>query len=86
MGKRLYIGNLTDDTTVEQLRAHFGEHGPITRAKIATEKDTGKPKGFGFVEIETDGAAEAAIASLDGSTLNGNSIKVREARTQPTKP
>jgi RNA recognition motif-containing protein len=84
MGKRLYVGNLSQDTTEENLRTVFGDHGSISSANIVTEKVTGQPRGFGFVEMETEEAAQAAMTSLDGSTLNGRAIKVREARTQPT--
>lgn len=84
MGKRLYVGNLSQDTTEENLRTVFSDHGSITSAKIVTDKDSGQPKGFGFVEMETEEAAQAAMTALDGSALNGRAMKVREARTQPT--
>lgn len=84
MGKRLYVGNLSQDTTEENLRTVFSDHGSITSAKIVTDKGSGQPKGFGFVEMETEEAAQAAMTALDGSALNGRAMKVREARTQPT--
>ena len=83
MATRLYIGNLSLNTTTEGLKGLFGQHGAIARAKIVTDKVTGKPKGFGYVEMETREAAQAAITGLHGHSLDGKRIKVRKSRTQP---
>lgn len=88
MATRLYIGNLSQTTTVDSLKKLFGQHGLIARAKIVTDKDTGQSKGFGYVEMETGEAAKAAVAGLHGHSLDGQRIKVHKSRTQPhtTKP
>jgi RNA recognition motif-containing protein len=83
MTTRLYIGNLSLNTTTEGLKTLFGQHGSIARVKIVTDKNTGKPKGFGYVEMGTREAAQVAIAKLHGHALDGKIIKVRESQTQP---
>ena len=83
MATRLYIGNLSLNTTTEGLKTLFGQHGSIARAKIIKDKSTGKPKGFGYVEMETREEAQAAIAGLHGQPLDGKNIKVRKSQTQP---
>jgi RNA recognition motif-containing protein len=84
MGKNLYVGNLSYDTTEDQLRELFGTHGEITSANVITDRDTGRPRGFAFVEMATEEAARAATATLDGQTVDGRQIKVNEAR--PRQP
>lgn len=83
---KLYVGNLSLDTPEAQLRELFGRHGEVRRAKLALDKVTGKPRGFGFVEFNDRACGMAAIAALDGKSLGGRDIKVREAkpRTPPT--
>jgi len=83
MATRLYIGNLSLNTTTEGLKTLFGQHGTVARAKIVTDKATGKPKGFGYVEMGTRNAAQAAITGLHGHSLDGKKIKVRKSQTQP---
>jgi RNA recognition motif-containing protein len=83
MATRLYIGNLSLNTTTDGLKGLFGQHGAIARAKIVTDKSTGKPKGFGYVEMETREAAQAAITGLHGHSLDGKKIKVRKSQSQP---
>lgn len=80
---KIYAGNLTPETTETQLSAAFAAHGAVERSHIATEKETGTSKGFGFVEMLNDGEAQTAITALDGSQLNGQTIKVNEARQKP---
>ena len=84
MAKNLYVGNLSYDTTEASLRAAFEAHGEVASANLITDRDTGRPRGFGFVEMTTDESASAAIAALDGQTLDGRQIKVSEAK--PRKP
>lgn len=78
MSKNLYVGNLSYDTTSDDLRDAFSEHGTVQSAQVIIDRDTGKPRGFGFVEM-SDGA-EAAIKALDGTQLQGRTITVNEAR------
>jgi RNA recognition motif-containing protein len=74
----IYVGNLPFQTTSDDLRAWFGDYGAVTRAQVATDRDTGRSRGFGFVEM-SDGGDEA-IAALNGSQLDGRTLKVNEAR------
>ena len=78
MSKNIYVGNLPFTTTSDDLRDWFAEHGNVTRAQVATDRDTGRSRGFGFVEMTEGG--EAAIAALDGAQVGGRSLKVNEAK------
>ncbi len=80
MTKKLYVGNLSFATTEEQLRALFSEVGPITSVAIITDRMTGQSKGFGFVEMETEQAAQEAIQRLNGRDVNERTLTVSEAR------
>lgn len=80
MGKRLYVGNLSYDTTDERLREMFEAHGSVTSAQIIMDRDTGRSKGFGFVEMGTDQEAQAAITALNGQQIDGRALTVNEAR------
>ena len=80
MGKRLYVGNLTYGTTDESLRQMFEAHGTVTSAQVIMDRDTGRSKGFGFVEMKTDQEAQAAIAALNGQDSGGRALTVNEAR------
>ena len=80
MGRRLYVGNLSYDTTDERLREMFEEHGSVTSAQVIMDRDTGRSKGFGFVEMGTDQEAQAAIAALNGQQIDGRALTVNEAR------
>ena len=83
MGKRLYVGNLNYDTTTDDLRAAFSEGGrTVTDVHIMTDRETGRPRGFGFVEMGSDAEAEAAIEAMHGSQLDGRTLTVNEARAR----
>jgi cold-inducible RNA-binding protein len=85
MGKRLYVGNLNYRTTEDDLRAAFSEGGRnVTDVHIVTDRETGRPRGFAFVEMSTDEEAQAAVSALDGRDLQGRTIQVNEARERTT--
>jgi len=77
---RIYAGNLSYDVTEEQLRQEFGAFGEVTSVSVVTDKYSGRPKGFGFVEMLTKSEAEAAIAGLNGKMIQDRNIVVNEAR------
>ena len=77
---KIYVGNLSYEVTEEDLRQEFAAFGEVTSANIITDKYSGRPKGFGFVEMATKSEAEAAITSLNGKTLKERTIMVNEAR------
>ncbi len=79
---RLYVGNLSYGTTKETLEKTFGEHGEVVSVNIITDRQTGRPKGFGFVEMSTPEEAEAAKEALNGTDLDGRTINVDNAREQ----
>jgi RNA recognition motif-containing protein len=76
MNNKLFVGNLSYDVTEEQLHQLFSEHGAVVSAVLPRERDTGRMRGFGFVEMETQAGAEAAIKGLDGRELAGRQMKV----------
>jgi len=81
MGNRLYVGNLSWETDEDGLRMAFSADGRnVKDVSIMTDRDTGRPRGFAFVEMGSDQEAQAAIAALDGSELDGRNIKVNEAK------
>jgi RNA recognition motif-containing protein len=80
MGKRLYVGNLSYDTNELTLKDAFGQAGTVTEAKVVMDRETGRPRGFAFVEMASDAEAQAAIQQLDGRELDGRPIKVSEAQ------
>jgi cold-inducible RNA-binding protein len=80
MGKRLYVGNLSYDTTEVDLREAFATAGSVTDVKVVMDRDTGRPRGFAFVEMGTDAEAQSAISELNGRELGGRSLKVNEAQ------
>jgi len=80
MTKRLYVGNLAWETTDETLNQAFAQAGTVTSATIITDRDTGRARGFGFVEMSTEEEAQQAINSMDGFDLDGRNIRVSEAR------
>jgi len=78
--KNIFVGNLSFGVTEETLRSLFETHGTVSRANIVTDRDTGQPRGFGFIEMSNDGEAEKAIAALNGVDLAGRTLNVNEAR------
>jgi len=82
MGKKLYIGNLGPNATQEHLQALFSVFGKVKKAYIVNDKNTGKSKGFGFVEMSDDAEAKAAIDALDGKDCGGFTVKVNEAKSK----
>jgi RNA recognition motif-containing protein len=80
MGRRLYVGNLSYNTTELSLREAFGQVGTVSEAKIVMDRETGRPRGFGFVEMSSDQEAQEAIQQLNGRDLDGRAINVNEAQ------
>ena len=80
MGKKLYVGNLGYDVTDGDLAKMFEPHGTVQSAQVVMDRDTGRSKGFGFVEMGSDQEAQAAIAALNGNDAGGRSLTVNEAR------
>jgi len=80
MAKKIYVGNMSYTTTKEQIQELFAQYGQVTSVALITDRDTGRAKGFGFVEMATDDAAAQAIAALDGKEYDGRKLKVNEAR------
>jgi len=79
----IFVGNLSFQTTQEELHAAFSNYGNVERVNIVTDRDSGQPRGFAFVEMTDRAAAEAAIAKLNGTDLNGRTMNVNEARPKP---
>ena len=86
MGNKLYVGNLPYSVRDEDLQQSFGQFGAVTSAKVMMERETGRSKGFGFVEMGSDAEAQAAIAGMNGQPLGGRSVVVNEARPMETRP
>ena len=86
MGNKLYVGNLPYTVRDEDLQQSFGQFGSVTSAKVMMERDTGRSKGFGFVEMGNDAEAQAAIGGMNGQSLGGRSITVNEARPMEARP
>ena len=82
MSIKLYVGNLSYEMTEEQLNTLFSEAGEVTSAKIITDRHTGQPRGFGFVEMETKLDGQKAISMLNGRNVEGRPLAVNEARPQ----
>jgi len=80
LSKKLYVGNLPFTTSESELRSVFERHGPVASVNVIMDRETGRPRGFAFVEMEDASTAEQAIRALDGSDLGGRSIKVNEAQ------
>jgi RNA recognition motif-containing protein len=83
MGKKLYVGNLTYGVTDSTLQTLFEPFGTVESAQVIMDRDTGRSKGFGFVEMGNDQEAQAAIAGLNGKEVEGRSLTVNEARPKP---
>ena len=85
MGKKLYVGNLSYNTTEDSLRNIFAGYGKVESAKIIFDRETGNSKGFGFIEMNTDDEANAAINGTNGQELDGRQIRVNEAMDKPRR-
>jgi RNA recognition motif-containing protein len=86
LGNKLYVGNLPYSFRDEDLQRAFSAHGNVTSAKVMMERDTGRSKGFGFVEMGSDAEAQAAIAGLNGQQQGGRALVVNEARPMEARP
>ena len=84
MGKKLYVGNLSYEVSSSDLEQLFSPHGTVESADVIMDRDTGRSKGFGFVEMGSDSEAQAAISALDGQEQGGRALKVNEAK--PRQP
>jgi RNA recognition motif-containing protein len=80
LSKKIYIGNLPFSSTEDELRTVFERHGDVESVNVITDRETGRPRGFAFVEMDEASAADDAIRALDGSDLGGRSIRVNEAQ------
>ncbi len=86
MGNKLYVGNLAYSVRDESLQSAFGQFGTVTSAKVMMDRETGRSKGFGFVEMGNDAEAQAAINGMNGQPLEGRPIVVNEARPREERP
>ena len=86
MGNKLYVGNLAYSVRDESLHQSFSQFGTVTSAKVMMDRDTGRSKGFGFVEMGSDAEAQAAINGMNGQALEGRAIVVNEARPREERP
>ena len=82
---RIYVGNLSFQSTDESLSQLFAEYGNVDNASIVTDRETGRSRGFGFVEMPDDNEARAAISALDGQSWEGRNLTVNEARPRPPR-
>lgn len=83
MGTKIYVGNLSFNTSEERLSETFSQYGTVVSAKLITDRDTGRSKGFGFIEMGSASEAEEAISTLNGADVDGRNIKVNEAMDKP---
>ncbi len=86
MGNKLYVGNLPYSFRDEDLLQAFAAHGTVTSAKVMMERDTGRSKGFGFVEMGSDAEAQSAISAMNGQQFGGRGLVVNEARPMEARP
>jgi RNA recognition motif-containing protein len=86
MGSKLYVGNLSYNTTSSDLEKLCSGHGTVRSAEIINDRDTGRSKGFGFVEMGSDAEAQAAIAALNGQEVDGRALTVNEAKPREERP
>ena len=85
MGKKLYVGNLSYEVDSSALESLFTAHGTVESAQIITDRDTGRSKGFGFVEMSSDAEAQAAISALNGTEQGGRALTVNEAKPKENR-
>lgn len=83
---KMYVGNLAFSTTDDELQTAFSEFGAVASATVISDRETGRSKGFGFVEMNNDEEAKAAMSALDGKAFGGRNIKVNEARPKEDRP
>jgi cold-inducible RNA-binding protein len=86
MAKKLFVGNLSWGVSNDDLMAAFSEFGSVTEARVMTDRETGRSRGFAFVTFEDDAAADAAVAAMNGKALDNREIVVNEARPQEDRP
>ena len=86
MARKIYVGNLPWSTTSSDLEAIFSPHGAVRSAEVISDRETGRSRGFGFVEMETDEGLQAAINALNGHEMNGRPLTVNEARERTPRP
>jgi RNA recognition motif-containing protein len=86
MGSKLYVGNLSYNTTGSDLEQLFAQHGQVSSAEVIADRDTGRSKGFGFVQMGSDAEAQAAIAALNGQEHDGRALTVNEAKPREDRP
>src|SRR5688572_30777736 len=86
MGSKLYVGNLSYNTTGSELEQLFSQHGTVQSAEVIADRDTGRSKGFGFVQMGSDAEAQAAIAALNGQEVDGRALTVNEAKPREERP
>jgi RNA recognition motif-containing protein len=86
IARKIYVGNLPWSTTSADLEAMFSPHGAVRSAEVISDRETGRSRGFGFVEMETDEGLQAAIAALNGQEVNGRALTVNEARERTPRP
>lgn len=84
MSKKIYVGNLPFSATEEEVRQLFETHGTVHSVSLIEDRETGRPRGFGFVEMD-DAAADAAISALDNAEMGGRNLKVNEAKPRPPR-
>lgn len=85
MAKKIYVGNLNFNTTEDGLRDLFAQHGTVISADVVMDRYSGRSRGFGFVEMEDDSAADAAISALDGTEFDGRNLRVNVANSRPDR-
>jgi cold-inducible RNA-binding protein len=85
MGNRLYVGNLSFQSTTESVRTAFAAHGEVTDVQLVTDRETGQPRGFGFVTMGSADQAAKAIQAMNGATLDGRALRVNEAEERPNR-
>ncbi len=86
MGSKLYVGNLSYDTTSSDLQELFTQHGSVQSAEVIQDRDTGRSKGFGFVQMGSDAEAQAAVDALNGQQHDGRALTVNEAKPREERP
>jgi RNA recognition motif-containing protein len=86
MGSKLYVGNLSYGTSSSDLEQLFGQHGTVQSAEVIADRETGRSKGFGFVQMASDEEAQAAIAALNGQQHDGRALTVNEAKPREDRP